>query len=83
MRERTQQAQITDAAIGTCGRLQAAMRSRLATYPSGDGGLICEDRALRARPTIWRILPSGEVQPDRRYSFSQHAFTTGALPHGI
>jgi len=83
MGKRSWQAEITDAAIGTCGRLQASIRRRLATYPSGDGGLICEDRAFHARPTMWRILPDGAVQPDRRYSFAVHGFTTGALPHGI
>lgn len=82
MRERSPQIQITEAAIGSCGRLQAAIRGRLTTYPSGDGGLICEHRAFPARPTMWRILPNGELQPDLRYSFSQRAFTTGALPHG-
>jgi hypothetical protein len=83
MRERLQQVEITEAAIGTCGRLQAANRGRLTTYRSGDGGLICEDRVSPARPRMWRILPTGELQPDRRYSFTLHAFTSGALPHGI
>lgn len=70
--------EITDAAIEGFARLIAATGARFITYGREDGGLICEDRTSRARPRLWRILPSGRILPDSRYSFTAHRFTAGA-----
>ena len=75
--------EITDAAIGGYSRLLTAVRGRIETHPSRDGGLICEDRTVPARPTVWRVLPNGVVLPDSPYNFLLGAFLTASLPRGL
>jgi hypothetical protein len=75
--------EITVAAIGGYGRLLGAVRRRIRTYASGDGGLICEDRTFRARPTMWRIAPNGAVLPDSPYDFCRGTFIAAGLPWGV
>jgi hypothetical protein len=75
--------EISDAAIGAYRRLTAATGRLLITSSAHDGGLICEDRTQRARPTVWRISPGGAVLPDRRYSYARRGFVTSPLPHGV
>ena len=75
--------EITDAAIGGFSRLLRTVRGRIETHASGDGGLICEDRTIRMRPTIWRISPDGTVLPDSPYSFRRRAFISAELPTGF
>ncbi|HYB27528.1 MAG TPA: hypothetical protein VEF89_12985 [Solirubrobacteraceae bacterium] len=75
--------EITDAAISGLSRLLSAVRGRIETHPVGDGGLICEDRTVRARPTIWRVLPDGRLLPDTPYNFQLRAFIPAGLPPGI
>ncbi|MFL5824486.1 MAG: hypothetical protein ACJ764_13715 [Solirubrobacteraceae bacterium] len=58
----------------------AAMAGRVKTHGYRDGGLICEDRTSRARPSAWRISPDGSVVPARVYSFARRAFISGPLP---
>jgi hypothetical protein len=72
--------EITDAAIGAYARLLATVGARLRTHGCHDGGLLCEDRRNRARPTIWRISPEGAVLPDTRYDYRLRAFVAGAVP---
>jgi hypothetical protein len=71
---------VTEAAIRTCGRLVALMAGRIATHASRDGGLICEDRASRARPRLWRITPEGALLSDSSYNFTRQAFTAVPVP---
>jgi hypothetical protein len=80
---RHQEIEITEEAIRAYGRLLASLGGRIRTRAFRDGGLICEFRSGRARPTMWRILPDGAVLPDRRYSFVRRGFITAALPQGI
>jgi len=75
--------EITDAAISGFGRLLRAVRGRIETYASGDGGLICEVRTVRARPTIWRVAADGAVLPDTPYNFRLRAFIPAGLPPGF
>jgi hypothetical protein len=72
--------EISEAAIRSYGRLQRAVRNAIALYATSDGGLICEDRTIRGRPTLWRILCDGTVLGDRPYSFSARAFVAAELP---
>jgi hypothetical protein len=72
--------EITDAAIVAYRCLLTAARGRLETHATGDGGLICEDRVGRSRPTLWRILPSGAVLPDSPYNFRRRTFIEAELP---
>ena len=74
---------ITDAAMASYEQLRAAVRGRIASHPSGDGGLICEERTHRARPTVWRVAPDGAVLPDRPYNFALRTFITAGLPGGV
>jgi hypothetical protein len=75
--------EITDAAIGGFSHLLRTVRGRIETHASGDGGLICEDRTVRMRPTMWRILPNGAVLPDSPYNFRRRAFISADLPSGL
>lgn len=72
--------EISQAAVRGYGRLLRAAGGGIKTHPAGDGGLICEDRAIRARPIMWRVLPDGAVLPDSPYNFIARAFTTAKLP---
>ena len=72
--------EITDAAISAYGRLLRAVGRTIRTHAAGDGGLICEDRTLPAKPVLWRISPDGAVVADRPYCFTSRAFTTAVLP---
>lgn len=75
--------EITDAAIGGYGRLLSAVGGRIETHASRDGGLICEDRTVPARPTAWRVAPDGVVLPDSPYNFPLGAFVTAGLPPSL
>jgi hypothetical protein len=75
--------EITDAAISGFSRLLSAVRGRIETHAFGDGGLICEDRTVRAQPTIWRVTPDGTVLPDTPYHFGFRAFIPAGLPPGF
>ena len=75
--------EISEAALGAYGRLRAIIGERLSTHPARDGGLICEDRRIYTRPSLWRISPDGSVMADSRYSFTLRAFTAVALPAGV
>jgi hypothetical protein len=72
--------EITTGAICGYGRLLRAVGRTIKTHPAGDGGLICEDRTVPARPMLWRVSPEGAVLPDRPYSFITRAFTSAKLP---
>jgi hypothetical protein len=73
----------SEAAIGAYTRLFSAVRSSIETHPSADGGLICEARTGRSRPTLWRVSPDGAVLPDSPYNFALRAFITADLPRGV
>lgn len=75
--------EVTEAALGVYARLLAIFGARLRTYPTRDGGFICEDRRIYTRPAVWRISPDGALLPDSRYSFTLRAFTPAALPQGV
>jgi hypothetical protein len=72
--------EITVGAICGYRRLLGTVGRTIGTHPAGDGGLICEDRTVPARPVMWRVSPEGAVQPDRPYSFITRSFTTAKLP---
>lgn len=72
--------EITSAAMRAYARLRSLSRGPLAAHPLPDGGVICEDRAHFARPTMWRILSDGTVLADNRYSFVRRGFVTTAIP---
>ena len=72
--------EISLAAIGAYGRLLRAVGGTLCTHATTDGGLICEYRASRALPTMWRVLPDGEICPDSPYSYSRGQFVAAKLP---
>jgi hypothetical protein len=71
---------ITPAAIRAFGRLWHAVSTDLQTHPSGDGGLICEDRRSSVRPTLWRVAPDGTIHPDSPYSFRLRQFVPASVP---
>jgi hypothetical protein len=75
--------EISVAAICGFGRLLRAVGRTIRTHPAGDGGLICEDRTVPARPMMWSISPEGVVRPDRPYSFITRSFTTAKLPDAL
>ena len=75
--------EVTDAALGAYGRLRAIIGERLRTHPARDGGLICEDRKIYTRPSLWRMSPDGAVTADSRYSFTLRTFAPVALPQGV
>lgn len=75
--------EISDAAISGYGRLLRAIGRRITTYATNDGGLICEDRATQARPTMWRISRDGAIVPDSPYSFSLRTFVSAAVPADV
>ena len=79
----SEQIEISPAAISAYGRLLGAVGRRLYTHAAPDGGLICEDRTSKARPTMWRILPDGEIHPDRPYSYRRSGFVAVELPHSV
>jgi hypothetical protein len=81
MRSVTPEIEISEAALRAYARMLRVLKGRIRTHGSPDGGLICELRAGRARPTFWRILPDGAVMADSRYSFVRAAFVTAPLPH--
>lgn len=72
--------EISAGAICGYGRLLGLLGATLITHATKDGGLICEHRTPRARPTLWRISADGEVLPDSPYSFVSRAFVTANLP---
>lgn len=78
-----QETEITRAAVAGFGRLLRAVPGKVRAHPSGDGGLICEDYTVAARPTMWRVSPDGTVLPDSAYNFLLSAFLTGRLPQGV
>jgi hypothetical protein len=75
--------EISVGAICGYGRLLRAVERTLRTHPAGDGGLICEDRTVPARPMMWRVSPEGTVLPDRPYSFITRSFTMAKLPDAM
>lgn len=78
-----QEIEISEAAVRAYAGLMRSLKGRIRTHASRDGGLICELRAGRARPTLWRIGPDGTMVADSRYSFVRGAFVTAALPQGL
>lgn len=68
--------EITDAALGAYGRLLRAIGRIITTKATADGGLICEDRTVPARPVLWRISSDGTVVADSRYDFASGAFVS-------
>jgi hypothetical protein len=79
----TKEVEITGAAIRTYGQVLRAIGRMITTHADGAGGLICEDRGVRARPTMWRISADGSLLPDSRYSFRTRTFTATMLPGRI
>ena len=79
----TVEIEITDAAMSAYGQLFRAVGRVIRTHAAGDGGLICEDRTVRAKPIMWRISPEGTLVPDHPYSFVNRAFVTGVLPSAL
>ena len=77
------ESEITRAAVAGYARLSRAVGGRILTHAERGGGLICEKRAGRARPTLWRITADGTVLPDSPYSYEQRAFVTGAEVAGL
>ncbi len=75
--------EVSEAAIGGYRRLLGTVRGRLVTYAAGDGGLICEDRSRRARPTLWRVGPDGAVAADTPYDYVRSTFVAAGLPRGL
>jgi hypothetical protein len=75
--------EISLAAIDGYGRLLRAVDGTLCTHATNDGGLICEYRASRALPTMWRVLPDGEIRPDTPYSYSRGEFVAVKLPVSV
>jgi hypothetical protein len=75
--------EITDAALAAFGAILRSCRRTIRTHSAGDGGLICEDRSVRARPLMWRISPEGSVLPDHRYNFRTRAFRAAMPPVGL
>lgn len=75
-----EEVEITDAAIGTYGRVLRAMGLSITTHADGAGGLICEYRSARARPIVWQICADGSLRSDRRYNFRTRTFAPTMLP---
>ena len=75
--------EITPAAIRAFGRLWHAVAADLRTHPTGDGGLICEERGSRTRSRLWRVAPDGVIEPDRPYDFRLGQFVSVALPGSV
>jgi hypothetical protein len=72
--------EISSSAIAGYRWLLAAVGGTIHTHACGDGGLLCEKRTHRARPTIWRVAADGTVLPDSPYDYARRAFVTAALP---
>lgn len=72
--------EISLAAIAGYGRLLRVVGRTIDSHATKDGGLICEYRASRARPTMWRVLPDGEILPDTPYSYVLGGFVAVELP---
>ena len=72
--------EISLAAIDGYRRLLRTVGPTLQTHAAKDGGLICEDRASRSRPTLWRVLPDGEILADAPYNFARGEFVAVKLP---
>ena len=72
--------EISAAALSSYGRLLRAVGRRILIHVTADGELICEDRLVSARPTLWRISRDGTVVPDRPYSYRRRAFVATELP---
>lgn len=75
--------EISLAVIDGYGRLLRAVGRTLCTHAAKDGGLICENRASRSRPSLWRVLPDGEILADTPYSFSLGEFVAVKLPVSV
>jgi len=75
-----QETEISLAAIDGYGRLLRTVGGTLFTHAAKDGGLICEHRASRSRPRLWRVLPDGEILADAPYNFARGEFVAVKLP---
>ncbi len=78
-----EEVEISLAAIGGFRRLRRVLGGAVKTHGSLDGGLICEDRSVRTRPTIWRISPDGAVLADSPYNYATRTFSRVKLPQGV
>jgi hypothetical protein len=72
--------EISLAAIDGYRRLLRAVGRTLLTHAANDGGMICESRASRSRPSLWRVRPDGEILADAPYSFAVGEFVAVKLP---
>jgi hypothetical protein len=72
--------EITQEALSGYGRLLRAVGRRILVHVTPDGGMICEDRASIAHPTLWRISHDGAVRADTPYSYANRAFVAAQLP---
>jgi hypothetical protein len=70
-------------AIDGYGRLLRSIGGTLFTHAAKDGGLICESRASRSRPSLWRVLPDGEILADAPYCFALGEFVAARLPVSV
>jgi hypothetical protein len=75
--------EISAAAICSYSRLMRAVRGRIESHGSADGGLICERRISRGRSMAWRILPDGGVVADSPYDYRLGRFVSAPLPKGV
>jgi len=75
--------EISLAAIDGYGRLLRSIGGTIFTHAAKDGGLICEDRASRSRPSLWRVLPDGEILADAPYNFALGEFVAVKLPVSV
>jgi hypothetical protein len=75
--------EISLAAIDGYRRLLRTVGATLQTHAAKDGGLICEDHASRSRPTLWRVLPDGEILADTPYSFALGKFVAVTSPASV
>lgn len=72
--------EISAAAIGGYARLRRAVGSAIVAHVRADGSLICEDRRVAARPTMWQISTRGTISPDAPYNFLVGGFVAAKLP---
>jgi hypothetical protein len=79
----TDETEISLAAIDGYRHLLRTVGPTLQTHAAKDGGLICEDRASHSRPTLWRVLPNGEILDDTPYSFTRGEFVAVTSPVSV
>jgi hypothetical protein len=72
--------EISEAAIAAYARLRRLVGGRIETHPAADGGLICEKRRKRSRPTLWRVTVDGEILADTPYSYATQTFVAPDAP---